>query len=76
MKITFIENRSPARATNPGSAGASPAVSCASRDTLPTLRSASSEATPVPKPFFGEAPKIAGGAPALPGKRRSVHYFA
>ena len=47
-----------------GSAGASPAVSRASRDT---------NASPVPRPnsltnrdVFGEAPKTAGGAPALP----------
>jgi Fe-S oxidoreductase len=47
-----------------GSAGASPAVSRASRDTRSTaisrVRSRSS------KPIFGQAPKIAGEAPALP----------
>jgi Fe-S oxidoreductase len=48
-----------------GSAGASPAVSRASRDTLSSAISSNSGAS---APVFGEAPKTAGEAPALPGR--------
>jgi len=49
----------------PGSAGASPAVSRASRDTLSSaIPSNSRSSTPV----FGGAPKTAGEAPALPSR--------
>src|SRR5207237_6564720 len=47
-----------------GSAGASPAVSRASRDTPSSATSRGGSRTN--PPFFGEAPKTAGGAPALP----------
>ena len=47
-----------------GSAGAPPAVSRASRDTLSNARSRPGSRMTVR--LFGEAPKTAGGAPALP----------
>ncbi len=53
----------------PGSAAASPAVSRASRDTrICAISSNCGAATPL----FGEAPKIAGGAPALPTRGRLI----
>gem|GEM_PF-3152281 len=56
----------------PGSAGASPSVSSASRDTIRTVCKAHrhSEGHRV----FGGAPKTAGEAPALPIKIRLTNY--
>jgi len=53
----------------PGSAGASPAVSRASRDTRICAISSNCEAA---TPLFGEAPKTAGEAPALPARGRVI----
>ncbi len=52
-----------------GSAGASPAVSRASRDTLSSAISSNSGAS---KPVFGGAPKTAGEAPALPRRGKVI----
>ena len=52
-----------------GSAGASPAVSRASRDTLSTAISSNSGAS---TPVFGGAPKTAGEAPALPRRGKVI----
>jgi len=57
-------------AKRPGSAGASPAVSRASRDTRSSaLSRVSSQSS---KAVFGEAPKPAGEAPALPKSGRVI----
>ena len=52
-----------------GSAGASPAVSRASRDTLSSAISSNSGAS---TPVFGGAPKTAGEAPALPRRGKVI----
>ena len=52
-----------------GSAGASPAASRASRDTLSTAISSNSGAS---TPVFGGAPKTAGEAPALPRRGKVI----
>ncbi len=54
---------------HPGSAGASPAVSRASRDTLSSAISANSAAR---TSVFGGAPKTAGEAPALPRRGKVI----
>ena len=53
----------------PGSAGASPAVSRASRDTLSSAISSNSGAS---TPVFGGVPKTAGEAPALPRRGKVI----
>jgi Fe-S oxidoreductase len=54
----------------PGSGGASPAVSRASRDTWRSANSRTGFRTNTP--VFGEAPKTASGAPALPGRGKVI----
>ena len=56
----------------PGSAGASPAVSCGSRDTIRVGARHTDIRTLVG--FFGGAPKRAGEAPALQIRIRLTNY--
>ena len=70
--MILFQDASALRARFPflGSAGASPAVSRASRDTLrdSTNSQPIEPLHPLPARVFGEAPKTAGEAPALPGR--------